>query len=134
MYLLDTNICIYLIKNSYPFMTEKVFSYEPSDIAISSITVFELEYGAAKSKWGEETKRKLAVFLSPFTILHFSTEDAIAAGQVRAELEKSGRPIGPYDTLIAAQGISRGLTVVTHNTNEFIRVPGIKLEDWVTTA
>ena len=134
MYLLDTNICIYLIKNSYPFMTEKVFSYEPSDIAISSITVFELEYGAAKSKWGEETKRKLAVFLSPFTILRFSTEDAIAAGQVRAELEKSGRPIGPYDTLIAAQGISRGLTVVTHNTDEFIRVPGIKLEDWVTTA
>ncbi len=134
MYLLDTNICIYLIKNSYPFMTEKVFSYEPSDIAISSITVFELEYGAAKSKWGEETKRKLAVFLSPFTILPFSTEDAIAAGQVRAQLEKSGRPIGPYDTLIAAQGISRGLTVVTHNTNEFIRVPGIKLEDWVTTA
>mgnify|MGYP001778278923 CR=1 FL=1 len=115
-------------------MTEKVFSYEPSDIAISSITVFELEYGAAKSKWGEETKRKLAVFLSPFTILPFSTEDAIAAGQVRAQLEKSGRPIGPYDTLIAAQGISRGLTVVTHNTNEFIRVPGIKLEDWVTTA
>ena len=134
MYLLDTNICIYLIKNSYPFMTEKVFSYEPSDIAISSITVFELEYGAAKSKWGEETKRKLAVFLSPFTILPFSTEDAIAAGQVRAPLEKSGRPIEPYDTLIAAQGISRGLTVVTHNTNEFIRVPGIKLEDWVTTA
>ena len=134
MYLLDTNICIYLIKNSYPFMTEKVFSYEPSDIAISSITVFELEYGAAKSKWCEETKRKLAVFLSPFTILPFSTEDAIAAGQVRAQLEKSGRPIGPYDTLIAAQGISRGLTVVTHNTNEFIRVPGIKLEDWVTTA
>lgn len=134
MYLLDTNICIYLIKNSYPFMTEKVFSYEPSDIAISSITVFELEYGAAKSKWGEETKRKLAVFLSPFTILPFSTEDAIAAGQVRAQLEKSGRPIGPYDTLMAAQGISRGLTVVTHNTNEFIRVPGIKLEDWVTTA
>lgn len=134
MYLLDTNICIYLIKNSYPFMTEKVFSYEPSDIAISSITVFELEYGAAKSKWGEETKRKLAVFLSPFTILPFSTEDAIAAGQVRAQLEKSGRPIGLYDTLIAAQGISRGLTVVTHNTNEFIRVPGIKLEDWVTTA
>lgn len=134
MYLLNTNICIYLIKNSYLFMTEKVFSYEPSDIAISSITVFELEYGAAKSKWGEETKRKLAVFLSPFTILPFSTEDAIAAGQVRAQLEKSGRPIGPYDTLIAAQGISRGLTVVTHNTNEFIRVPGIKLEDWVTTA
>ena len=134
MYLLDTNICIYLIKNSYPFMTEKVFSYEPSDIAISSITVFELEYGASKSKWGEETKRKLAVFLSPFTILHFSTEDAIAAGQVRAELEKNGRPIGPYDTLIAAQGISRGLTVVTHNTNEFIRVQGIKLEDWITTS
>ena len=134
MYLLDTNICIYLIKNSYPFMTEKVFSYEPSDIAISSITVFELEYGAAKSKWDEETKRKLAVFLSPFTILHFSTEDAIVAGQVRAELEKNGRPIGPYDTLIAAQGISRGLTVVTHNTNEFIRVQCIKLEDWVTTS
>ncbi len=131
MYLLDTNICIYFMKNQYPHLTDKLLSCRPDDLQISSITVFELEYGAAKSRWGERTKQKLAMFLAPFTILPFSTEDAVTAGKLRAYLEKSGTPIGSYDVQIAAQALSRGLTVITHNTGEFSRVPDLKLEDWM---
>ncbi len=131
MYLLDTNICIYLMKNTYPALTERVFSHNPADLFISAITVFELEYGAEKSNWGEKTRHKLAMFLSPFTILPFTTDDAVMAGRLRGYLERQGTPIGPYDILIAAQGVSEELAVVTHNMGEFSRVPDLKLEDWV---
>ena len=131
MYLLDTNICVYVLNNSYPNLTDKVFSYSRSEIAISSITVFELEYGAAKSNWGEKTRKKLQMFLSPFQIIDFDDKDALVAGEIRAYLEKSGLIIGPYDIQIAAQGLARDITVVTHNTREFLRVPNLKLEDWV---
>lgn len=131
MFLLDTNICIYLMKNTYPKLTERLFSYSPSQMAVSSITVFELEYGAAKSKWSEKTRLNLELFLAPFTITPFDGKDAVIAGQVRRYLEKEGTPIGPYDLQIAAQALSRDMTVITHNVNEFKRVPGIKTEDWV---
>jgi tRNA(fMet)-specific endonuclease VapC len=131
MYLLDTNICIYVLKNSYPALTEKVFSYSPSQIAMSSVTIFELEYGAAKSNWGEKTRHRLGLFIAPFTILPFDSDDAVTAGRIRGFLEKQGNIIGPYDYQIAAQGITKGLTVVTHNVREFERIPGIILEDWV---
>lgn len=131
MFLLDTNICIYLMKNTYPKLTERLFSYSPSQMAVSSITVFELEYGAAKSKWSEKTRLNLELFLAPFTIIPFDGKDAVIAGQVRRYLEKEGTPIGPYDLQIAAQALSRDMTVITHNVNEFKRVPGIKTEDWV---
>ncbi len=98
---------------------------------ISSITVFELEYGAEKSSWGEKTRLKLAMFLSPFNILPFTVDDAAAAGKIRSYLERRGTPIGPYDIQIAAEGLSRGGTIITHNTVEFSRVPNLKLEDWV---
>jgi len=130
MYLLDTNICIYFMKHSDPALVEKLLSLNPAELAISSITVFELEYGAAKSNWGAHTRQKLAMFLSPFTILPFDDEDAAAAGKIRAYLEQKGTPIGPYDIQIAAQGISKGMTVVTHNTREFMRIPNLKTEDW----
>lgn len=131
MYLLDTNICIYFMKNTYPLLTEKLLSHNPTDLLISSITVFELEYGAEKSNWDDKTRHKLAMFLSPFTILPFTGEDAITAGKLRGYLEKQGNPIGPYDVQIAAQGLSRGITVITHNTGEFNRIPNLQLEDWV---
>ena len=130
MFLLDTNICIYLMKNTYPKLTERLFSHSPSQMAVSSITVFELEYGAAKSKWSEKTRLNLELFLAPFTIIPFDGKDAVIAGQVRRYLEKEGTPIGPYDLQIAAQALSRDMTVITHNVNEFCRVPGIKTEDW----
>lgn len=131
MYLLDTNICIYLMKNTYPLLTEKILSHTPTDLLISSITVFELEYGAKKNNWGDKTRHKLAMFLSPFTILSFTSEDAVTAGKLRGYLEKQGNPIGPYDVQIAAQGLSRGITVITHNTGEFSRIPNLQFEDWV---
>ena len=131
MYLLDTNVCIYFMKNTYPILTERLLSHNPSNLLISSITVFELEYGAEKSNWGEKTRHKLAMFLSPFSILSFSSEDAVAAGRIRGYLERRGTPVGPYDIHIAAQGVSRGLTVITHNIGEFSRVPSLKLEDWI---
>ena len=131
MFLLDTNICIYFMKNSCPNLTRKLLSMNPSDLAISSVTVFELEYGAGKSNWGERTRQKLAMFLAPFNILPFTVDDAICAGSIRAQLEKQGTKIGPYDVLLAGQAISKNLTFVTHNTGEFNRVPNLRLEDWV---
>lgn len=131
MYLLDTNICSYLMKGTYPALEEKILSMPVSDLAISSITVFEFEYGAAKKGWGENTHRKMHMMLSPFTVIPFDTKDAIVAGEIRADLAKRGVQIGVYDILIAAQGLARDMTVVTHNTREFMRVPNIKLEDWV---
>ena len=131
MYLLDTNICIYFMKNKYPKLTQKLLSHNSDEIAISSITVFELEFGAAKSKWGENTRRKLAMFLAPFNILPFSADDAVCAGKLRGHLAKRGEMIGPYDIQIAAQGVARGLTLITHNVVEFKRVPNLEIEDWV---
>jgi len=131
MYLLDTNTCIYFLKNSFPTLTQKLLDTDPSELFISSITVFELAYGAEKSKWGEKTRQKLAMFLAPFTILPFDSEDAMVAGRIRGALEQHGTPIGPYDVQIAAQALAKGLTVLTHNMKEFQRVLDIKVEDWV---
>lgn len=131
MYLLDTNVCIYFMKDKYPELTKRFLACDPSKLMLSSITVFELEYGAAKSQWGEKTRQKMAMFLSPFTILPFTSEDAIASGNVRGYLAQKGTPIGPYDVLIAGQALSRDLTVITHNISEFRRVPELKVEDWI---
>ena len=131
MYLLDTNICIYFLKNTYPPLTEKLLSHSPSELAISSVTVFELEYDAAKSKWGERTRQKLAMFLAPFNIISFDADDAVIAGRLRADLTKQGLPIDPYDIQIAGQAVSGNMIMVTHNIGEFSRVPGITLEDWM---
>ena len=131
MYLLDTNICVYLMKKKYRSLTEHLLAMNPDEVAVSAITIYELEYGAAKSNWGERTRENLRIFLSPFTILPFDSKDAIVAGQIRAHLASQGKPIGPYDIQIAAQGIARDLTVVTHNIDEFSRVNGLMLEDWV---
>lgn len=130
MFLLDTNVCVYAMKNTFPQLTQRMYAHDPSELFLSAVTVFELEYGAEKSDWGDRTRWKLAMFLAPFTILPFTADDAAAAARIRAYLEKRGTPIGPYDLQIAAQGSARGLTVVTRNTGEFSRVPGLALEDW----
>ena len=131
MYLLDTNICIYFMKNMYPELTEKLLSTDPASLLISSVTVYELEYGAEKSNRGEKSRQRLALFLAPFKILPFTADDAVTAGKIRACLEKQGKPIGPYDIQIAAQAFTRDITLVTHNTSEFSRVPNLKVEDWI---
>ena len=129
-YLLDTNICIYLLKDTYPAIKKKLFSLPPSSVFLSAVTVYELEYRAEKSQKSEKTRLQLAMFFAPFTILPFDTEDAVTAGKIRSDLEKKGTPIGPYDLQIAAQGVSRNLTVVTHNTDEFSGVENLRIEDW----
>ena len=131
MFLLDTNICVFLMKNKYPSVTKKLLNSKPSEVAISAVTLYELEYGAARSQWPEKNRNMLKLFLAPFTILPFDSNDAIAAGEIRFQLEKAGTPIGSYDLQIAAQGLARGYTVVTHNTGEFERVPNLKVVDWV---
>ena len=131
MYLLDTNTCVYYMKNAYPSLTQKFLAANPKDLFISSVTVFELYYGAQKSKWGDRNRRNLALFLAPFTILPFDTDDAMTAARIRCHLERQGTPIGPYDLQIASQALARGLTVLTHNAGEFRRVPDLMVEDWV---
>ena len=130
MYLLDANVCIDFMNNRNPILTQRLLSHHPSELLISSVTVFELEYGAAKSNWGERTRQKLAMFLAPFDILSFNTDDAVAAANVRAYLKKLGAIIGPYDIQLAGQTLAKNLILVTHNTKEFQRVPNLQLEDW----
>lgn len=134
MYLLDTNICIYVLKNQIPSLTARLLSESPDDVAVSAITVYELEYGAAKSRWGDRTRDKLYAFLSPFTTIPFDAADAAVTGYLRALMAHKGSPIGPYDIQIAGQALARGMTVVTHNIKEFSRIPGLKVEDWVSLS
>ena len=130
-YLLDTNICAFLMKGRFPSLNRKILTLDPSEISVSVVTLFELEYGATKAKWGYQRREDMNLFLSAFNATPFTENDALTAGRIRATLERLGAPIGAYDLLIAAQGVVRGLTVVTHNLGEFRRVPGLIVEDWV---
>jgi tRNA(fMet)-specific endonuclease VapC len=98
--------------------------------AVSTVTVFELWYGAENSARAVRNRLDLSTFLLPLSVIEFSEQDARAAGELRAELKRSGRPIGPYDLLIAAQARSRGLAVVTANEREFRHVSGLVVENW----
>ena len=130
MYLLDSNICIFLIRNKSLLLRERIKMYSPSLLHLSVITVAELEYGAAKSKNPVKEHQAVLDFVSPFKIIDFKPNDAENFGLIRAYLEKKGTPIGPYDMEIAAQAMTNNLIVVTNNVGEFERVPWIKVEDW----
>ena len=130
-FLLDTNICIYLIKQKPPEVLQKFNAYQVGDIGISSITVAELEFGVQKSQFIQKNQQALEQFLIPLHIVNFDRAAAIIYGDIRATLEKQGTPIGSLDTLIAAHAISLGVTLITNNTKEFSRVPNLKLDNWV---
>ena len=130
MYLLDTNICIYIIKKRPPEVLKTLKRKSEKEIYISSITIAELEYGVSKSSFPEKNKIALIEFLSIFNILPFSDKDASEYGLIRANLERIGKPIGSMDLLIAAQARSNGFILVTNNVKEFERVDGIKIENW----
>lgn len=130
MYLLDSNICIFLIRNKSLLLRERIKMYSPSLLHLSVITVAELEYGAAKSKNPVKEHQAVLDFVSPFKIIDFKPNDAENFGLIRAYLEKKGTPIEPYDMEIAAQAMTNNLIVVTNNVGEFERVPWIKVEDW----
>ena len=131
MYLLDTNICIYIIKKKPVDVLRTLKTKSRKDIYISSITIAELEYGVAKSQFPERNKIALIEFLSIFNILPFDDTDAVNFGITKTNLEKGGKTVGSMDLLIAAQAITKRLILVTNNTKEFERVEGLKIENWV---
>lgn len=129
-YMLDTNICIYAIKNRPAAVLARLRTNESAGIGLSSISVAELFFGAEKSG----AARNLAAlrhFLEPLEIADFDQVAAEAYGRLRNVLERDGTPIGPLDTQIAAHALALGVTLVTNNTREFARVPGLRLENWV---
>lgn len=128
-FLLDTNICIYALKQN-PSVLSRLLAERPIDVGLSVITEAELRTGVAKSAAVTRNTRLLENFLRPLTVVEFSSDDARAYATVRAKLEHIGKPIGPLDTLIAAQAVARRLTLVSHNEREFERVSGLRLENW----
>jgi tRNA(fMet)-specific endonuclease VapC len=129
--LLDTNICIYMIKNKPPEARKRFEQFVPGDIGISVVTVAELHYGVVKSTTREKNALALEAFLLPLEIVSFDLESAFIYGRIRADLERRGTPVGGMDMLIASQAIARGLTLVTHNLEEFQRIPELQCETWV---
>lgn len=134
MYILDTDICSYLMKRSQPALIERVRTFAPRDLKISVITLFELEYGIQRSERRDSLRRVVRAFLENVELLDWTESAAREAGAVRAELAAAGSPIGAYDLQIA--GHARGLdaTLVTNNLREFSRVSGLRLADWVSGA
>lgn len=131
--MLDTNFCIALLSSdSSSALRETLYSrLQTSKVFVSSIVLFELWYGVAKSRQPLANSRRSERLLAlGIDALDFSSEDAEAAGRVRALLEAQKQPIGPYDTLIAGQALARGLTLVTANHREFARMPGLLWQDW----
>ncbi|NOZ74566.1 MAG: type II toxin-antitoxin system VapC family toxin [FCB group bacterium] len=130
MFLLDTNICIYLIKKQPLAVLEKLMENTPAEIGISSITVAELEYGVQKSRFRTKNQTALMMFLQPFEIFPFTSESAIQYGIIRNRLEREGSIIGAMDLLIAAQALELDRILVTNNEREFKRVPNLKIQNW----
>ncbi|MBI5331757.1 MAG: type II toxin-antitoxin system VapC family toxin [Betaproteobacteria bacterium] len=128
-YMLDTDICIYAIKRRPPEVLAQLRAHAAEGIGISSISVAELYFGAEKSG-SEKNIRALKHFLEPLEIAEFDQNAAMAYGRIRTALERSGTPIGPLDTQIAAHASSLEVTLVTNNTREFARVNGLKLSNW----
>jgi tRNA(fMet)-specific endonuclease VapC len=130
-YMLDTNICIYIIKKKPEKVFEKFCSLKPGDICISVVTLAELQFGIEKSQNKERNKLALVYFLAPVEIIPFSEKAAVSFGKIRAELEQKGSIIGAYDMMIAAHCMSEGLALVSNNISEFKRIDGLKLENWI---
>lgn len=129
-YMLDTNMCIYAIKERPISVVQELRKHNSSDVCISSITYAELMHGVEKSEQKNQNRMALALMLSPIKILGFDDKAAEEYGKLRANLEKKGQIIGPLDMLIASHAKSQGLTIVTNNTKEFERVDDLQIEDW----
>ena len=129
--MLDTNICIYLIKNNPLHVREKFEMLKPGDVLLSSIVLAELMYGIAKSRQKKRNLAALEMFLMPLEVVEFNANTADIYGDIRAGLECAGKIIGGNDLLIAAHALSLDVTLVSNNTKEFSRVAGLQLENWV---
>lgn len=129
-FLLDTNICIYAIKARPASVLAKLHSLKANDVGLSVVTAYELWYGVHKSQHVRKNSEALRAFLRSLTVLQFDDADAQECGKLRAQLERRGTPIGPYDLQIAAQARVRRLTLVTNNEGEFRRIPELAIENW----
>lgn len=129
-YFLDTNVCIYSLKGTYPSIAIRLGALSPKDVKIASIVQAELLLGAEKSAQRARTMEVVEAFLLPLVIVPFDGDAARTYARIRAALEKKGTPIGPNDLVLAATVLSRGGTLVTHNLRGFRRIAGLPLEDW----
>lgn len=129
IFLLDTNVCIAAMRGN-PRVAKKLASYSPEDCAVSMVSVFELFAGVFRCNAPEQERRKVCTFLEPLHLLPFDWDSALKTAEIRFQLEKNGTKIGPYDLQLCGQALALDLTLVTHNTREFKRVTGLRLEDW----
>jgi tRNA(fMet)-specific endonuclease VapC len=129
-YMLDTNVCIGIINNKPPTLREQLMQISPTEIAISQIVYYELAFGVCNSTHREKNQANLDHFLKYVQVLDWGAEQSLAAAQIRCDLLRKGQPIGPYDLLIAAHALSLNVILVTHNTREYARVDGLRIEDW----
>jgi len=130
-YMLDTNICIYIIKRKPQVVIDRFLRTDISEIGISSITLSELLYGVSKSSKPEQNQMALMQFMAPLEILPYGDDAAQYYGNLRVHLERQGTPIGSLDMLIAAHALSTGCTLITNNEKEFSRIANLKIENWV---
>ena len=129
-YLIDTNICIYIMNKRPAEVIKKFKKFDLGEIGISTITISELEYGVAKSTHREKNQQRLKEFIAPLEILTYNEIAAKTYGDIRFQLEKRGQPIGPLDLLIAAHALSHNLILATNNDKEFKRIKKLKVENW----
>lgn len=129
-WMLDTNICIELIRARNPKVLKELRRHEVGEVGISTITLSELEHGVEKSAKPGQNKIALCQFCAPLEILPFDGAAAAAYGRVRAELERAGRVIGPMDLLIGSHALATGVVLVTNNGREFRRINGLNIENW----
>jgi tRNA(fMet)-specific endonuclease VapC len=132
-FLLDTNICIYIINNRFEGSTSWIINAGIENVCVSSISVAELEFGITKSTKFDETQTALYKFLSGFNLIDFDAVAARSYGRIRADLQSKGNIIGAMDMLIAATAISNEMILISNNVGEFSRVKGLKIENWVET-
>ena len=130
-YLLDTNICIYLMKGGYPKIEARLMMCRSDEVVLSSIVASELMYGAENSQNREKNLSQLKSFLGGFYVLPYGSESFEPYGQIRAYLRRKGQPIGAADMFIAAQAVAHNLVLVTNNEKEFNRVPNLRVENWL---
>jgi tRNA(fMet)-specific endonuclease VapC len=130
-YMLDTNICIGLIRQKPQKLIRRLTRCEPGEVGVSSITIAELAHGANKSNQAEQNLSALDQFLLPIEIADFDQQASAAYGVIRAYLEREGKLIGSMDMLIGAHALSLGAILVTNNVDEFQRIPKLKVEDWM---
>ena len=129
-YMLDTNMCIYVIKKNPANVIRRLRRMDVGDVCISSITLSELEYGVSKSSRPAQNKLALAEFLSPIEVVPYDDMAAQEYGRLRAHLERQGTPMGSLDTLIAAHALALKCTLVTNNEDEFKRAPNLRVQNW----